>query len=404
MLKKRILNLHNILIIILFSFQFVWIFSLILAKYVSLVEKKEVGLDYLIYYSAGYIFRYDSPEKFYDLSLQRQVQATIVPEKNQEHFYPFNHPPILAPLMAWVVSDNYLASYLRWVVFLILFQLVAMGVLLRLMIRVFKWKVRDLFLIILSGLVFYPAIVALIRGQDSSFFLLGITLWVFGLLDSNDKVAGLGLAMALIRPQIAIVLAFLFLFKRQRILLWFVIWSAILFVYCYLFLGWTGLNGFVRVLIISGQGLGFDVAKMATLMGAILRWFPGIDPSLLHTIGYLGYILAILFLSILWIKSTRIGFFQVNIAILCTILFAPHFHGHDLLILLVPSIGVAHILSQKNLLEMKYATLIPLAVSVLLIIGDIGTWIFVVYLVIFLMALLSWRPEGIFRILRLNTG
>lgn len=404
MLKRHWLSLHNIIFIILFSFQFVWIFSLILAKYVSLVEKKEVGLDYLIYYSAGYIFRYDSPEQFYDLSLQKQVQATIVPEKNQEHFYPFNHPPILAPLMAWVVSGNYLASYLRWVIFLVIFQLIAMGVLLRLMIRVFKWKVKDLFLVILSGLFFYPAIVALIRGQDSSFFLLGITLWVLGLFDSNDKVAGLGLAMALIRPQIAIVLAFLFLFKRQRILLWFLIWSLILFVYCYLFLGWTGIYGFVKVLIFSGQGLGFDVAKMATLMGAILRWFPGIDPSLLHIIGYFGYFLAILFLCIHWVKSTRIGIMQVNIAILCTILFSPHFHGHDLLILLVPSIGVAHILSQKNLLDMKYATLIPLAVSVLLIIGDIGTWIFVVYLVILLIALLSWRPEGIFRILHLKTG
>jgi hypothetical protein len=390
--------------VVLFSFQFVWIFSLIIAKYGSLVINKEVGLDYLLYYSAGYIFRYDSPEQLYDLSLQRQVQATIVPEKNQEHFYPFNHPPILAPLMGWVVSDNYLASYLRWVICLVLFQLIAMGVLLRLMIRVFKWKGKDLILVILSGLFFYPAIVAFIRGQDSSFFLLGICLWVLGLMRSNDKVAGLGLAMTLIRPQIALVLAFLFLFKKQRILLWFLLWSLILLIYCYLFIGWTGLYGFVKVLIFSGQGLGFDVEKMATLMGAVLRWFPGIDPSLLHFVGYLGYFLAIVLLSILWVRSTKIGFLQINIAILCTILFAPHFHGHDLLILLVPSIGVAYILSQKNLLEMKYATLIPLAVSVLLIIGDIGTWIFVVYLVIFALMLLSWRPELLFRSLHIQTG
>jgi hypothetical protein len=267
----------------------------------------------------------------------------------------------------------------------------------------FKWKGKDLILIILSGLFFYPAIVAFIRGQDSSFFLLGICLWVLGLMDSDDKVAGLGLAITLIRPQIAVVLAFLFLFKKQRVLLWFLFWSVILLIYCYLFIGWTGLSGFLNVLIFSGQGLGFDVEKMATLMGAILRWFPGVDPSVLHIVGYLGYILAILFLSILWAKSSRIGFFQINIAILCTILFAPHFHGHDLLILLVPSIGVAYLLTQKNLLEMRYAALIPLAVSVLLIIGDIGTWIFVVYLVIFALMLFSWRPEGLFRILHVQT-
>jgi hypothetical protein len=401
--KRHWLELHNLLFIFLFSFQFVWIFSLILAKYVSLVEKKEVGLDFLLYYSAGYIIRYDSPEQLYDLSLQRQVQATIVPEKNQEHFYPFNHPPILAPLMGLVVTNDFLASYLRWVICLVLFQLISIGVLLRLMILVFKWNVKDLFLITLSGLFFYPVIVAFIRGQDSSFFLLGICLWVLGLMKSNDKVAGLGLAMALIRPQIALVLAFLFLFKKQRILLWFLIWSSILLICCYLFIGWTGLNGFVKVLIFSGQGLGFDVEKMATLMGAILRWFPGIDPSLLHIVGYLGYFLAFLFLSIVWVRSAKIGFSQINIAILSAILFAPHFHGHDLLILLVPCIGVAYILSQKNLLGMKYATLIPLAASDLLIIGDIGTWIFVVYLVIFALTLLSWHPEWLFRKLHFQT-
>jgi hypothetical protein len=399
MSKRHLLELHNLLFIILFSFQFAWIFSLILAKYISSVEKKEVGLDFLLYYSAGYIIRYDSPEQLYDLSLQRQVQATIVPEKNQEHFYPYNHPPILAPLMGWVVTDNYLASYLRWVICLVLFQLLSLGVLLRLMIQVFKWKIKDLFLVILSGFFFYPAIVAFIRGQDSSFFLLGICLWVLGLIKANDKVAGLGLAMALIRPQIALVLAFLFLFKKQRILLWFLIWSSILLIYCYLFIGWTGLNGFIKVLIFSGQGFGFDVEKMATLMGAILRWFPGIDPSLLHIVGYLGYFLAFLFLCIVWVRSAKIGFSQINIAILCTILFAPHFHGHDLLILLIPSIGVAFILSNRNLLDMKFAALIPVAVSVLLIVGDIGAWIFIVYLVIISLALLSWRPEALFRFL-----
>jgi hypothetical protein len=88
MSKKHILNIHSILLVIGISFQLVWIFSLILAKYVSQVEKGEVGLDFLVYYSAGHIIHYNSPAQLYDLQLQRKVQATIIPHISQERFLP----------------------------------------------------------------------------------------------------------------------------------------------------------------------------------------------------------------------------------------------------------------------------------------------------------------------------
>jgi hypothetical protein len=401
MSKKRILNLQNILLVIGFSFQLVWIFSLILAKYVSQVEKGEVGLDFLVYYSAGHIIHYDSPALLYDLQLQRQVQASIVPHISQERFYPYNHPPILAPLMGWVVTNDYLASYLRWVLILVLFQGISLAVLIRLM-GYLKWGGREIWLTALSGALFYPAIVAFIRGQDSSFLLLGVCLWALGLMTSRDGVSGLGLALAMIRPQVALVLALPFIFKRRRVWWWFMIWGLAILILCYIFIGPVGLSGFVNVLVLSGQGLGFDVEKMATLMGAMLRWFPGIDPGVLHTIGYFGYVIAILFLCVVWIKSTNIGFTQINIAILTAILFAPHFHGHDLTILLVPAIGAAYKLSKNMILDLKYATLLPMAVSIFLIIGDMGTAIIIVYLVIFSLALISWRPDVVIRFRQLG--
>ncbi len=392
MAKKRILNLQNILLIIGFSFQIVWIFSLILAKYVSQVEKEEVTLDFLVYYSAGHIIRFDSPAQLYDLALQRQTQTTIAPPDSQKRFYPYNHPPILAPLLGWAVTGDYFASYLRWALILILFQVISLGILFGLM-QYLKWEKWYIWLTVLSGVLFYPAIVALIRGQDSSFLLLGVCLWVIGLVVSRDSVAGLGLALVMIRPQIALILAIPFIFKRRRVWWWFMIWGFIIFIYCYIFIGSAGLSGFVNVLILSGQGLGFDVDKMATLMGAILRWVPGIDPGLLHTIGYSGYFLAILFLCVVWIRSANIGFKQINIAILTAVLLAPHLHGHDLIILLVPAIGAACRLSENKILGMKYSTLLPMSVSVFLIIGDMFAAFFITYLVVFALALISWRPE-----------
>jgi hypothetical protein len=392
MSKKHILNIHSILLVIGISFQLVWIFSLILAKYVSQVEKGEVGLDFLVYYSAGHIIHYNSPAQLYDLQLQRKVQATIIPHISQERFYPYNHPPILAPLMGWVVTNDYSASYLRWVLILILFQIISVGIIIRLMCYL-KWKKTDILLTALSGLLFYPAFVAFIRGQDSSFLLLGICLWVLGVMTSSDRVAGLGLALAVIRPQIALVLVIPFIFKRRWVWWWFMIWGFIILIFSYLFIGSEGLSGLVKVLVLSGQGLGFDVEKMATLMGAILRWFPGIDPRVLHTMGYFGYVLAIIFLCAVWFKSLNIGFKQINIAILTAILFAPHLHGHDLTILLVPAIGAVFRLSENKVFNLKTSTMLPMVVSILLIVADMLTAIIVVYLVIISLALISWRPE-----------
>jgi hypothetical protein len=397
----KILNLRNIILICSLSFQFVWVIFLILAKYDSQVKKGEIGLDFLTYYSAGYIARYISPSQMYDLDLQRQIQDSIVSLDQQERFYPYNHPPILAPLLELAVSKVFLASYLRWVVIMIMFLILSLGILAKLMSDL-KWNQGHILLTLLSGFLFYPAMVAFLRGQDSSFLLLGVSLWAFGLITSNNAVAGLGLALVMIRPQIALVLALPFLFKKQRVWWWFALWAFIILILSCLYIGPSGLLGFARVLIFSGQGLGFDIDKMATFMGAILRWQPGIDPGLFHTIGYIAYGLSITFLCGLWARSNEIGFKQINIAILTAIIFVPHLHGHDLIILLIPAIGAISILSDKKILEMDFLILLPMILSLLLIINDLFAMKLIIYLLVFSLALISWKPDVFNRVPRLE--
>jgi hypothetical protein len=397
----KILNLRNIILICSLSFQFVWVIFLILAKYDSQVKKGEIGLDFLTYYSAGYIARYISPSQMYDLDFQRQIQDSIVSLDQQERFYPYNHPPILAPLLELAVSKVFLASYLRWVVIMIMFLILSLGILAKLMSDL-KWNQGHILLTLLSGFLFYPAMVAFLRGQDSSFLLLGVSLWAFGLITSNNAVAGLGLALVMIRPQIALVLALPFLFKKQRVWWWFALWAFIILILSCLYIGPSGLLGFARVLIFSGQGLGFDIDKMATFMGAILRWQPGIDPGLFHTIGYIAYGLSITFLCGLWARSNEIGFKQINIAILTAIIFVPHLHGHDLIILLIPAIGAISILSDKKILEMDFLILLPMILSLLLIINDLFAMKLIIYLLVFSLALISWKPDVFNRVPRLE--
>jgi len=345
-MKPHLLDLRNILLIVGITFLATW-YAILLTYMLTGYKGLKGGADYLAHYSAGYILRYVSPERLYDLDLQRQIQEAVAPPDRLERYYYYNHPPFLAGILGWVTTKDYNSSYFRWVLFLIVFHLTSLGLLVYLMRR-FQWQVEEIWVLGISGLLFAPLFVAYLKGQDSTFLLLGVSLWTFGLLTARDRVAGLGLALAAIRPQVALVLALPFLFKRRQVWWWFVAWGLILLAYCYLLVGVQGLEGFFQVLLFSGQGTGIDVDKMITLMGAILRLFPDIDPGLFHIIGYGGYALAILFLCLLWDRSRALEFKQVGLAILFSMVFSPHMHNHDLSLLLIPALGAATILAETR--------------------------------------------------------
>ena len=142
-MKKRLLDLRNILLIVGISLQVAWIAALFAALYVSYNRGQTVGLDFLTYFSAGSIVRSESATRLYDLDLQRSIQESVVSLESLPRFYPFNHPPILAPLMGWAVNGDYNASYLRWVSILVLFQLASLGVLVK-MLHALDWRNREL--------------------------------------------------------------------------------------------------------------------------------------------------------------------------------------------------------------------------------------------------------------------
>jgi hypothetical protein len=388
-MKPRVLDLRKVLLLVVFFFLATW--YALLGMYMFNSNLGKGGVDYLAHYSAGYIFRYVSPERLYDLDLQLHIQESIASSYRVTRYYYYNHPPILAGILGWVTTKNYNASYFRWVLVLIVFHLASLSILSYLMRR-FQWKTEELRILGISGLLFGPVFIACLKGQDSTFLLLGVSLWIFGLLTDRDRVAGLGLALAVIRPQIALVLALPFLFKRRKVWWWFVAWGLILLAYSYLMVGAKGLEGFFQVLLFSGQGTGIDVDKMVTLMGAILRLFSDINPRLFHIIGYGGYGLSILFLCFLWARSRALEFKHIGLAILLSMVFSPHMHEHDLSLLLIPALGAATTLAMNQVFSRKYAALLPLGVSLILTVNVISYIKTVVYLIMLALALFLWFP------------
>ena len=389
-MKPRLLDLRNVLLLVGVIFLATW-YAILLTYLLTSYRGPKGGVDYLAHYSAGYIIRYVSPERLYDLDLQRHIQETIASSDRVAHYYYYNHPPLLAGILGWVTTKDYYASYFRWGLILIIFYSTSLGLLVYLMRR-FQWQTEELWILGISGLLFTPAFIACLKGQDSTFLLLGVSLWTFGLLTARDRVAGLGLALAAIRPQVALVLALPFLFKRRIVWWWFLAWSLILLVYCYLLVGVQGLEGFAQVLLFSGQSRGIDVDKMVTLMGAILRLFPDIDPRLFQIIGYGSYGLSILFLCLLWARSRAIELQHVGLAILFSMAFSPHMHNHDLSLLLIPALAASTTLAIKQVWSRRYSVLVPLGASLILAVNDISYIYAVIYLLMLALALFLWFP------------
>jgi hypothetical protein len=388
--RPRLLDLRNILFLLGAFFLAGW-FALLLFNLLTEYRGPKGGVDYLAHYAAGYIMRYVSPARLYDLDLQIQVQQSVVSADRVSRYYYYNHTPLLAGILRWVTTKDYDASYFRWMLVLVAFHLVSLGFLL-VSLRRFQWKVQELWILGISGLLFAPAFVACLKGQDSTFLVLGVSLWTFGLLTAGERLAGLGLALAVIRPQVALALAIPFLFRQRKVWWWFLAWGAILLVCCTLLVGVQGLEGFLRVLLLSGQGSGIDVTFMLTLKGALARLFPALDAQALAIIGYGGYALALLSLCIVWARSRLIEVRHIGLAVVFSMVFSPHMHNHDLTLLLIPALCAATVLAESQIWSRRWAALLPLGASLLLAINDITYIRTLVYLMMLAFALLSWFP------------
>ncbi len=390
-MTKKILNARNIILAMGMT-----LLSLFYISYVVYGVKTKIngGVDYLAHYSAGYIMEYGDAAQVFDLDAQKSVQDRVFTPIAGARFYPYNHPPLLLGALKFLTDENYVLSYFRWLLALVLIYLLSLAVLFRLT-QFLDWKRSpDLGIFFVSSVFFYPTFLAYIRGQDSPFLLLGIVLWTLGVLTSRDRLAGLGLALALVRPQIVLALAAPFLFKRQRVLAWFILFSLFLLAYAYLLIGSQGLIGFANMLIFSGKGYGFDVDKMVTVMGAIQRNFPAIAPQNLHVLGYGAYFAAILLLCVVWAKSREIEFKHIGLALLTGMVAAPHMHSHDFVILLIPTLGAALVLIRSGALSEKYAALLPLVVSLTLLLKDITDIFLLPYLLFALLAGILWsQPQ-----------
>jgi len=344
--------------------------------------------DFIHFYAAGQIAQENGYTQIYDLDLQRKIQNQIK-GVDTDLILLYNHLPYFVPVLAWIVDDNYSASFARWVTIMLAVYLVSIYFLIQ---SLFSDESPITRLMLGGGMItFLPLFISLWQGQDTAFLFFGLTLWCVGMLKQNDGLAAAGLTLTSVRPHLCMALAIPFLFKYRSIFWRFVILATLAGIYSLLLVGAHGILGFISLIKISADrvGYGMNPQNMPNLTGVLYRsLLHYLDPNLLNLFSWIIFATGIVIIVLLWMRSKTIHEPLLGLTILIAAMFAPHLHAHDLTVLILPWLFAIH---EPNVNENppQVIILLPIVSFVFLLGLLVDSLYFIVPYIV--SAALAWR-------------
>jgi hypothetical protein len=298
---------------------------------------ERTGADFIAFYSAGQIVQTEGAGHVYDPEVQKEVQETLVGfPLVPGQVLVYNHVPFIIPIFKAVFNQNYVASFVYWVVLLLVLSITGVCFLGELQRQV-GWRSTDIWVAGAGMVTFFPVFVSLINGQDTALLFLGACLWLFGLIRGRDDLAGSGLALMTIRLQVALLLAIPFLFKKPRIFIWFCVGAGFLSALSLFILGMDGVRSYINILGITagGEWYGMNQSAMVNLIGLLLRLVPGWTGESIRVLGWTVFGLTMVGMCVVWKLSKKIDERLITLAVILTVFTenrrkAPRFIGGDI--------------------------------------------------------------------------
>ncbi len=362
---------------------------------------ERTGADFIVFFTAGRISQTDGAAHVYEPLLQQAVQqAQVGFQLAPGQVLLYNHVPFLIPILKLLISGNYVASFYRWAALLLALYTASM-ILLKGVLQRAGWGQAEAWLAAAGMLTFFPLFVSLLNGQDTAFTCFGLCLYLVGFLTGRDWLVGLGLALTSIRPQVTVLLAVPFIFRRQKVFGWFCGAAGVLGGLSLVILGVNGTRGFLNLLLVSagGEWYGLKEPLMVNLVGLVWRVAPGLGATFIHWIGWAVYGAALAGLCILWRCSRVISEKQIGLAVVLTVFVVPHLHYHDLTLLLVALAAALVVMVREGFLQMRKAALVPLALSLAFLFSNFAPILKLAfpYLVMLLLGVALYFPGSFFR-------
>ena len=357
---------------------------------------QRTGSDFIGFYNFGRIMQEKGIQSIYDIAEQERIEEEVVGHPVTVIFY--THLPYIAPLAAAIVDEDYLASFKRWALILLLIN--ALNVYLLANLLDLKRFTRENGLILILGAFFFdPTASGFMNGQDTALLLLGAVIWLTGMISKKHFIAGLGLSLTTVRPQVALFLAIPFFFKHRKVFWGFVLGSSILAGISIWLLKMEGTLKFIESLRYIESTIWIEPHSfdMPTISGMIRRNFTVADPTAAKTFVWICYLLGIIAFSTWWYRSEEITEKHLGLLSIFAIFLLPYAHYHELTLLLIPIFCLLRMLEQSNI-DPFYLAITPLLVSWFTLLGYAGSGALkfpIVYTVMFILGYCLLYPEKV---------
>jgi hypothetical protein len=307
--------------------------------------------DFTAFYTAGRIIAQGDASDLYDLEYQGIVQREILAPFGFAFpggLLTYNYPPFFALAFAPLARLDLTSAFRLWS----LINVLLLGVSVRLLTHLYAPILPYAFW---SGLLiaatFVPIMRALTLGQSTMVALLAYAGFAWALTRRRDAIAGLSLALALVKPQFLLLPVLWLLFRRR----WTALGgfaaggAALLLVSCAL-VGAQGLRSFLDVLLLtpgSEGAYGVNPAIMPNIRGSVPRLAnllsaeTGLSVAL-DALAAITLILTGIVLYLVWrgcasapaAGPVSLGL-QLTLVIGAGLLVSPHLNPHDLSLLVV---------------------------------------------------------------------
>ena len=357
---------------------------------------QRTGSDFIGFYNFGRIMQEKGIQSIYDIAEQERIEEEVVGHPVTVIFY--THLPFMAPLASALVDKDYVASFKRWALILLLIN--ALNVYLMASLLDLKHFTRENGLILILGAFFFdPTASGFMNGQDTALLLLGAVIWLTGMISKKHFIAGLGLSLTTVRPQVALFLAIPFFFKHRKVFWGFVLGSSILAGISIWLLKMEGTLKFIESLRYIESTIWIEPHSfdMPTISGMIRRNFTVADPTAAKTFVWICYLLGIIAFSTWWYRSEEITEKHLGLLSIFAIFLLPYAHYHELTLLLIPIFCLLRMLEQSNI-DPFYLAITPLLVSWFTLLGYAGSGALkfpIVYTVMFILGYCLLYPEKV---------
>jgi len=295
------------------------------------------GPDFFSFYAAARLFLARGGSGVYDHALQKQFQDQVTAQW-PGHFIllPYIHPPYYTPLIAPLGLLPYRTAYLLWG----LVNLLLAGVVIALLVRTSDTlRGRSALIAVALAAGVFPLFVTLLQGQSDLVMMLPLAgayaAWARGRTGWAGVLAGL----ALVKPQLILLLPALFLARRAwRALAAMAAVGLALVLVATAFSGVRAIAGYLGV--VAGWALGgtqvFPITGQTVYsVRGVLEQVPG---GRLPALGLLAILLLLVALSLSW--RPDVPRLDMALAIAASVTLSPYQNLHDLSLLLIPGLAL----------------------------------------------------------------